>query len=259
MSLENVVDERLKGAQLKLVVARVQHDRLMAASDAAKAIAIQSHLDESLRGPRPMAAPGVVLQVGAVPGGDPAPSLNLAAWQYVSDENDWVATVAPDFFSLETLTYGSWEAFRTRLGQLIWAVEEVLSPTLTQRVGLRYIDELRVSGIAGPGDWAGRIAPSFLGAAHDPELRTSVIGIQQAVELQGPNRTKVTLRHGTVRTVDGLPAYLLDHDCYSDDARAFDVEDLLGEYDSLHQLALGVFQRAITADFYRQLKDGAVS
>lgn len=138
-------------------------------------------------------------------------------------------------------------------------MEEVLSPTLTQRVGLRYVDELRVGDIGSAGDWAGRIAPSFLGAAHDPHLGASVIGIQQAVEIQGPNRTKVTLRHGTVRTVDGQPAYLLDHDCYSDDGRAFDVEDLLGDYDGLHRLALGVFQRAITADFYRQLKDGAVS
>lgn len=256
LSLDHVVDEQLPGAQLKLVVARVQHEQLMAASDANKALAISDRLHDSLGGPRPMTAPGVVLQVGGRPTAGTTPAVNLGAWQYVSEAQDWVATVAPDFFSLETLSYESWEDFRDRLDQLVRAVSEVLSPRLVQRVGLRYLDELRVPGITTAADWSGRISPSFLGAASDPEVGASVTGIQQAVEMQGPNDTRVTLRHGTVRAVDGQPAYLLDHDCYLKDSTRFDAAFLRASYDQLHTLALAVFQRAITSDYYSQLKGG---
>jgi uncharacterized protein (TIGR04255 family) len=257
LSLEHVTDEPLPAAQLKLVVAQVQHERLMAASDAKDALAIGRRLDASLEGPRPMATPGMVLQLGTP--AEPSAALNLGGWQYVSEGRDWVATVTPDFFSLETLAYGAWPEFRTRLEELTTAVAEVLSPALVQRVGLRYVDELRIAGVVAPADWAGRIAPSFLGPAHDPEVGPSVTSIQQAVEIEGPGGAKVVLRHGTVLTAEGRPAYLLDHDCHHDGGRPFGTEELVREYDSLHLLALGVFQRAITGDFYRHLKEGAPS
>jgi uncharacterized protein (TIGR04255 family) len=262
LSLEHVLDEPLAAAQLRLVVAQVQHERLMAASDIKDALEIGDHLAPLLSGPHPVAAQGVLVQIGPpgmpAPVPAPAPAPNLSAWQYVSAERDWVATVAPDFFSLETLSYGSWEQFRDRLGNLTAAVSEVLSPDLVQRVGLRYLNELRVAGVMTAVDWAGRISPSFLGPAQDHEVGPSVRSVQQAVEFQGPEHSRVTLRHGTVETLEGQPAYLLDHDCYSDRSRRFDASNLLAEYDGLHRLGLGVFQRAVTPEFYLQLKEGKV-
>jgi uncharacterized protein (TIGR04255 family) len=260
LSLEHVLDEHLEAAQLKLVVAQVQHERLMAASDPKEALAIADQLDDGLSGPNPISAQGVLFQIGAV--GAPhevAPQMSLTAWQYVSESRDWVATVAPDFFSLETLSYGSWTEFRGRFAKLMAAVGDVLSPTLVRRAGLRYVDELKIPGAATAADWAGLIAPAFLGPAHDPSIGQSVTSIQQAVEFQGPGSARVTLRHGTVTTPDNKPGYLLDHDCYTDRGRRFEAKDLLEEYDGLHRLALGVFQRAITPEFYNQLKEGTRS
>jgi uncharacterized protein (TIGR04255 family) len=263
LSLEHVLDEPLAAAQLRLVVAQVQHERLMAASDIKDALAIGDRLASSLSGPHPVAAQGVMVQIGPpgslAPVPAPAPGPNLSAWQYVSAERDWVATVAPDFFSLETLAYGSWDEFRDELEQLTTAVSQVLSPDLVQRVGLRYLNELRVAGVMTPADWVGRVSPSFLGPAHDQEVGPSVRSVQQAVEFEGPEHSRVTLRHGTVQTLEGQPAYLLDHDCYSDRSRRFDMPDLLREYDGLHRLGLGVFQQAVTPEFYLQLKEGKVS
>lgn len=256
LSLDHVVDEQLRGAQLKLVVARVEHEQLMAASDATKALAIGERLHDSLKGPRPMAAPTMVLQVGGPATPAATQEVNLGAWQYVSEGRDWVATVAPGFFSLETLSYERWDDFLARLDQLVAAVADVLSPALVQRVGLRYIDELRAPGVTTAADWSGRIAPNFLGAANDPHVGASVTSIQQAVEIQGPNGTKVVLRHGTVRTVEGQPAYLLDQDCSIEDSGRFDAATLITSFDQLHILALGVFQRAITDTYYGQLKEG---
>ena len=253
------MDEHLNAAQLKLVVAQVQHDRLMAASDPKEALAIGDRLDHALTGPNPVSAPGVLFQIGAVAAPEPTPPMNLTAWQYVSEPRDWVATVAPDFFSLETLAYGSWTEFRALFERLMTAVSEVLAPTLVRRAGLRYVDELRAPGTTTAADWAGRIMPAFLGPAHDPDIGRSVTSIQQAVEFQGPGSTRVTLRHGTVTTPDNKPAYLLDHDCYTDRGRRFEPDELLDEYDGLHRLALGVFQRAISPEYYKQLKEGTAS
>jgi uncharacterized protein (TIGR04255 family) len=53
---------------------------------------------------------------------------------------------------------------------------------------------------------------------------------------------------------DGNGAYLLDHDCYLQHGRRFDVDTILEAFEQLHILALGVFQSAITDRFYDELK-----
>lgn len=260
LSLKHVVDEHLSAVQLKLVVAQVQHERLVAASDPTVALAIGKRLGDALSGPRSTQTQGIPLNIGAVGVTQEGPApVNLTAWQYSTEARDWVATVAPDFFSLETTAYRSWPEFRERFERLVGAVADVLTPALVQRSGLRYVDELKARGGLAPADWAGTIRPAFLGPVSDPDIGQSVTGLQQAVEFLGPGSARITLRHGTVTTSDKTRAYLLDHDSYSNDSRRFHAGELLKDYDGLHRLALGIFQLVITPGYYKQLKEAATT
>ena len=66
---------------------------------------------------------------------------------------------------------------------------------------------------------------------------------------------RIILRHGTLR-VPGEKQwlYLLDHDCFRQQGRAFDVERRRPYHKRPAALALQVFQAAITPKLYRYLK-----
>jgi uncharacterized protein (TIGR04255 family) len=48
--------------------------------------------------------------------------------------------------------------------------------------------------------------------------------------------------------------YMLDHDCYVQRSRSFDGVDALDQIESLHTLALQLFQAAITPKLYKYLR-----
>ena len=79
--------------------------------------------------------------------------------------------VKQDALVLETTVYGGWEEhFRPLIREVINALEAVSRPDGVLRVGLRYIDEIRVPSIdSSPGDWRGYIDEHLLAAA-DPDF-----------------------------------------------------------------------------------------
>ncbi|MGH9072155.1 MAG: TIGR04255 family protein, partial [Acidimicrobiales bacterium] len=63
--------------------------------------------------------------------------------------------------SVETTRYGNWPEFRSTLETAVKVTEGLLRPTGIVRVGVRYIDELRVGGLEPP-EWDRWLSPSVL-------------------------------------------------------------------------------------------------
>ena len=258
LALSDPADERLEHSPLKLVVCQVRHDENFAVSDAARAVEIQQQLGD--RYPQISSFDQSEFILTAGPGGANADTRPLQhGWQFKSDDELWAATLQTDYFSLETNAYVSWSDFRKRFEELMTAVIGGYTPKLEQRVGLRYVDEIEHPEAGGPYDWVGLIEAAFLGPLGDPELGPSARAAQQIVEFEGPEHTRVTLRYGCESLPSGKGTfYRLDHDCSRQRGRSFNGEEILATLDSLHTLALQVFQKAITPDLYRQLKGEAV-
>ena len=108
--------------------------------------------------------------------------------------------VKQDALVLETTVYGGWEEhFRPLIREVINALEAVSRPDGVLRVGLRYIDEIRVPSIdSSPGDWRGYIDEHLLAAA-DPDfipasLQPSVW--QEIVQYQTTTGSTLAIRYG---------------------------------------------------------------
>lgn len=140
--------------------------------------------------------------------------------------------LAPDFIALETTTYSDIDDFADRISTLAASVQEHYSPAEVQRLGLRFINELRFTASDPKIEMVDAIEPTLLGAAGAPELADVVRGSQQVLELHGEDR-HMLVRHGyqpsgttidlTTALVAGTqpaepnqPFYLLDIDVFAE-------------------------------------------
>jgi uncharacterized protein (TIGR04255 family) len=254
LDLPTPSDERLDRSPLTLVVCQVRHERMAAAADPRRALEVHAHVTDWF--PNVSENPVATLNVVAGPTGvKTAPSELQRGWRFQSEDGNWTVTLQEEFFALETSAYTRWADFRARLASLTAAVADTLAPSIEQRVGLRFVDEVSEPRVGTPAGWTGLIHDAVLGPAAYPPFATAVRATQQVVELNGPNGTRVNLRHGSQPLPDGSgQVYLVDTDCFRHAGRAFDVEAIVVATDDLHTLAKQVFHATITEHLYSFLK-----
>lgn len=130
-----------------------------------------------------------------------------------------------------------------------------MSPKIEQRLGLRFVDEIHHPAVQDPLEFRGFISDELLGPLSGGPLSESVRSTQGLIEIAGPDGISINLRHGSQPSDDSV-LYLLDHDCFRQAGRGFDVDDILETSDHMHQLAKQVFQSVITNELYEYLKGG---
>jgi len=200
------------------------------------------------------------------------PNTQPVQQQVVSSVPRWTSrdkrtalTVRQDSLVIETTDYGSYERVRELLEVALRARVAVAAPAGIDRVGLRYIDEIRapIENGAGTPDWREWVDSSLLGPTHigdDLEL-VSVVNEGLAVFSNDRNRALV-LRYGAqrdyaVHSTPELrrplpppgPLFKLDIDSFwqaGDAVPEFDPEVIVGQADALHLPVRGVFESLIT-------------
>jgi uncharacterized protein (TIGR04255 family) len=246
--------ERLTRSPLELVVCQVRHERNLAVADAKRALRVHDGLEEQY--PTIDESSGMALNIVGGPTGLSTATDQQRGWSFRSSDGNWTVVLMPDFFALETKAYEDWEDFSARLAAVVRHVDEVLEPSLEQRVGLRFIDRITDPKMSAPGDWGGWIDDRLLGPILHQAFGPAIKSVQQVVQLDGGDDMEVILRHGCL--LEGAPGdqawhYLLDHDCSRSRARAFSAEAVCAGVEGLHRLALSVFQAAVTPQLYAHL------
>ena len=206
----------------------------------------------------------VVVQSGA--SSFPMPSQTTAStWPRWTSRNKRTAlTVRHDSLVLETTEYGSYERVR---GLLELALEGRLAagvPAGVERVGLRYIDEVRVPLEEGEDipAWREWVDPSLLGPEHlavVPELVP--VRSEGLLVCAGNDNRALVVRYGAQnehvvpstpelrRTLPPGPLFKLDFDSFwqaGDEVPEFDADFVLRQVDALHEPVRYVFESLIT-------------
>lgn len=246
LALPDPSTDTLAKAPLQLVVCQVRHDRNLAVSDGARALAVRDALDVYPR-MEEMAQQEIGVMIGPAGPSSLGSGGTQQGWRLRSEDGAWTAALLPDFFALECTGYTSWTEFRQRMADLAQAVLTHLRPTIELRLGLRYVDRITVPAVEEPQGWSGYINDRLLGTILDKQFGSALISLQQLAQLHGPDGTQALLRHGTqLDPPSGTWPYVLDTDCFRGDGRALEVDRLVEGADALHRLALQVFQAAIT-------------
>jgi uncharacterized protein (TIGR04255 family) len=203
---------------------------------------------EAIRATYPRYGKQQGVHVLLTPAGIQQQTAEGAQHRFEDTDGRFRVVLAPDFIALETTHYSDIDDFAERIAALAATVLEHYSPTEIQRVGLRFINELRFTAADPKNEMIDAIEPALLGAAGAPELADVVQGAQQVLELHGDDR-RMLVRHGLQpggTTVDptavlaagtppaelNQPFYLLDIDVfaernvrYSQEAVEADVRD----------------------------------
>jgi uncharacterized protein (TIGR04255 family) len=176
-------------------------------------------------------------------------------------------TVGRDSVVLETTAYSSWSDFRDLFTEILSALAESQRPDGVLRLGLRYIDEIRVPEeihkINTVADWKGwvvdaLIEPLLIDDAASPASATIALQYGQYPGYQTLFKAAPFASGRTVQdegpllvpfaTPDG-PYFLLDTDAsWMDQQRAvpeFDVAPMIEMFDNLHGPCKRLFEQSL--------------
>lgn len=184
--------------------------------------------------------------------------------RFVSRSLHQSVTLRPDAVAVETTSYEGWEAFSALVATALHARNDIAPLDGVERIGLRYIDELRVPSEAGATNWSEWVAPELLGPQGLSSVLGAPIGESQGVAIV---RTKpglsYTVRYGIgdgqavvsspnlVRPAEGSgPFFLIDMDgAWQPVSRGipeFDPLFVTDMLDALHVPIRSVFESLIT-------------
>lgn len=204
--------------------------------------------------------------VQAGPDGRPTQQQVVSSFpRWTSRDKRTALSIRPDSLLIETTDYGSYDRMRELLDVVLQARISVAAPVGVERIGLRYIDEIRVpaeNGGSAP-DWDRWVDASLLGPAHiGAELGLAPVVNEGVFVFSGGSDHALVLRYGAqsdyaVQSTPDLrrplpppgPLFKLDIDSFwqaADEVPEFDPALILRQADALHEPVRGVFESVIT-------------
>ena len=202
-------------------------------------------------------------------GPQPQPSA-ATVFRLESRDQKTRVVIRPEAMAFETVSYPGWTEFRALVERALTLRQEISPIDGIERIGLRYIDEIRPREDAGQStDWKQWVQESMLAPTFTPTGEALVVQQQQcAVQymLPTPDQT-LTLRYGAVdgpsaiqpndpralggAAVSSSPHFLIDTDAawtlpLGGTMPEFEVNALLNLADELHEPSRAIFEAAIT-------------
>lgn len=141
------------------------------------------------------------------PGSGPmSNSRNLTVHRYLSRDKRTSITYSSESVVIETTDYVNWTWFCDLIEIAVAARQEIAPVDGVERVGLRYIDEIRVGNAKPKIDWREWVAEALV-APEFESVNPPLIPLQQQAVVQyavGQEEDTLTLRYGAV---NGPPAF----------------------------------------------------
>lgn len=256
-------------APLQLVAAELRYPMSPRLSTSDALSELHLLLSDTLPIPEPMTEQAVAF----APDSQPAVTAQQF-FRLTNREKTLSATFWPVRTTVEATDYRYYEQFRELIERVVFALTSYSAPVGLERVGLRYIDEIRVPSVTQrPGDWGRYIAdellsPPRLGLEADDQL--TPLSWQGLVEFEREEGFHLVVRYGalegfavnptgTLHVPRGGatgPFFLVDIDSFwtpSESIAEFDPASLLRTFDALHEPVSAVFEKLITDDLRNEV------
>jgi uncharacterized protein (TIGR04255 family) len=196
------------------------------------------------RFPRVSQEQQVLITVSA---GAPSPPAMAPSWRFQTTDGSTSALLARDALTLETTAYSRFEEFAP-LVKLLFEGLAGLDIRFRERLGLRYVNEIRHPDAQTASAWTRFINPAMLGTVGGELLGDDVIHALENIRLREEDAT-VTITHGFVGKdvvpQNGDPFYQLDIDFGDDRPVEFDTERTLEQVSSFHDRISNLFEMSI--------------
>ncbi|MDR7383598.1 TIGR04255 family protein [Promicromonospora iranensis] len=257
---------------LVVVLAEVRHLKVPPLSDD-QVTAVKTKLADVLPLHRQIERGSVSFAVNPHnPGATPIATTNkVRVDAFGSRDGLTLFTAGPESYSLETATYDGWDSFRSLLERVTEARIEAGRPDGVNRLGLRYVDEIRLpASKQETPNWSKYLDPQVI--APMPGGMSLQVEQQQAIVQYSTDRDDdtLTLRYGAVNgppsiTADVRPKppapghyFLLDTDAAwtPTGTPEFDGPTILKAADRIHTDVTALFESTLTDKVRREVFGG---
>jgi uncharacterized protein (TIGR04255 family) len=230
----------------------------------------QQRIKQRLGATAPILRSGKLTNIEGAIGATEEPTLRVEEFpRLLSRDSTLSVSFREGSIVIETTRYGGWERFRKLIDDVLHARLEVGDLDGVERVGLRYIDELRVPDQT-DSNWQHWVDASLLGPTQIGEklglqptqwqgITIFTPGTDRTVALRyGPREGYAVDPGGELRRPAPAPGpfFLLDIDSFwmpSDGVPEFDVDELLPIAEDLHTPVRKLFESLITEELREEV------
>jgi len=248
----------LANAPLEVAIIEVRFTSAQTEIQAESAARVRDSLAAALGVDFPNIQPATqgTMQINFDAGGAAWSGDETKGWQVASSDGQHSATIFPGSVIWQVGDYRRWSlSMRAPLEVLLSAVAADLTPSLVQRIGLRYVDRFVDPACKTLGDWFGKIDDTLLGPLGNQVFGSMVRQAQQQVELTLDSRHGVLLRHGPIHDQSTKSVnYLLDLDVFAHAASPFNSSEVVDTAERLNRTALSLFQACVSAEYLKSLQ-----
>jgi uncharacterized protein (TIGR04255 family) len=183
-----------------------------------------------------------------VAAGAPTVPAVAPSWRFQTTEGSTSALLARDALTVETTSYSRFEDFLPLVRVLLEALRTV-DVKFRERLGLRYVNEIRHPDAQTASAWSNFINPAMLGTVGGELLGDDVIHALENIRLREEDAV-VVINHGFVGKdavpSDGEALYQLDIDFGDERPVEFDSEATLEQVTSFHGRISNLFEMSIS-------------
>jgi uncharacterized protein (TIGR04255 family) len=241
----------LKDAPIVRVIAQVRFPPILSIKESSFVASFQEAIRDKFPVLRPEQSHGFILGSHGFESAEPS-----MIWRFMDIDGNWRVSLTPDFVSLETTSYLSRSDFLDRLEGILSAVDAHIKPQVIERLGLRYIDQLKgedltqLSNLIRP-EISGVLATEFDGNVLQ-SINESLFKIpeknSQMLARWGRLPPNVTIDPSAIEAI-AESSWILDTDIFNQESRMFNVELILQETRQFSERIYTFFRWAVTDEF----------
>lgn len=250
----------LERSPIALAVIQLRFPEVLSVNSDEKLIAAYQ---DKIRGRYPYFLPGQQFDFIFGPQGIAQQPAAARTWQFKDADQNWTITVTANSVALETRRYTNISEFTNRMAEVVSAVKETFEVVVQERVGVRYVNEIRHPEVEKPSDWRRFMNPALLGPLSDDAVSSSVESTMQELRLSVPNGS-LLVRHGAAQGTIVAPEpgmiaptgefYLLDLDAYDERGQQLDVGPLVGLIRGYNRIIYSLFRWGMNDQLFEYLR-----
>ena len=188
-----------------------------------------------------------------------AVNQNTRAYNFLSEDRTWQLTLEQGSLALVTTRYAGWDQFTRKLQVSVKALCEEFTPNSFLRMGLRYRNAIRRSGLGLDAvEWSQLLKAQLVGTSVWNEVGTEIREYKGeiVVRLNGNNH-QVRILHGLVNVTGPTTevGYLIDHDFFAEGNTA--ISEAFSTLDSFQREADRLFRWWISDMLHQAMEPAA--
>jgi uncharacterized protein (TIGR04255 family) len=177
-----------------------------------------------------------------------AASPQNKVWRFRTLDSGRSIVLGRDFVGLEATSYSTFPEFSEEVRRVVSALDALKTPPkVFQRLGLRYLNELRQDDAHKPSDWKPFLNEELLGIVGGDLLGDAVSQAIQEIRLNDAG-VMLIVRHGYLgpEATDNKPFYLIDLDCFSEATGHVAEDEILERLAEFHERVHNLFELSLT-------------